>query len=74
MHEVRGALGVMTRYIYMTCPTGFAWVERGGELVKITHGDPEYDALAAKMAKHLASSLVETNPDAEDPANPPLKR
>jgi len=44
-------------YIHRTYACGYAVVIRDGELVRITHGDPEFDAWNARVNDHMKASF-----------------
>lgn len=50
-------------YVHSTILTGFADVIRDGIPTRITHGDPEFDAINARMNEHLRSSLIDDSTD-----------
>jgi len=52
----------MTQYVHEVVGCGVMFIEENGEVIEIRRGDPRYDNLAEKYAKHLANSLVETTP------------
>lgn len=48
----------MPTYTHKTYGTGFADVVRDGQIVRITHGDPQFDAINARMNRHLEESTM----------------